>query len=47
MEYLVLVIGVYLDFISENDFYVYLIDEVFLDLISYLVYYKKIDVELV
>ncbi|WIF88904.1 Y-family DNA polymerase [Acholeplasma laidlawii] len=46
LEYSASVIGVYLDFISENDLYVYSIDEAFLDLTSYLAYYKKTDVEL-
>ena len=46
LEYSASVIGVYLDFISENDLYVYSIDQAFLDLTSYLAYYKKTDVEL-
>lgn len=46
LEYSASVIGVYLDFISETDLYVYSIDEAFLDLTSYLAYYKKTDVEL-
>jgi DNA polymerase V len=46
LEYSASVIGVYLDFISEADLYVYSIDEAFLDLTSYLAYYKKTDIEL-
>src|SRR5690554_5282677 len=46
LEYSASVIGVYLDFISEDDLYVYSIDEAFLDLTSYLAYYKKTDIEL-
>jgi len=46
LEYSAKVIGVYLDFISEDDLYVYSIDEAFLDLTGYLDYYKKTDVEI-
>ena len=46
LEYSAAVIGVYLDFMSEDDIYVYSIDEAFLDVTSYLAYYKKTDIEL-
>jgi len=46
LEYSAAVIGVYLDFISEDDLYVYSIDEAFLDVTHYLKYYKKTDIEL-
>lgn len=40
------VIEVYLEFISEDDLYVYSVDEAFLDVTNYLEYYKMNDVEL-
>lgn len=40
------VISVYLDFISEEDLYIYSIDECFLDITNYLKLYKKNDYEL-
>ncbi|MBM7453643.1 DNA polymerase V [Acholeplasma morum] len=40
------VIKVYLEFISEQDLYVYSIDEAFLDVTEYLTYYQKNDYEL-
>lgn len=40
------VIGVYLDYVSEEDLHVYSIDECFLDVTSYLKLYKKNDYEL-
>ena len=46
LEYSAEVIGVYLDFVSDADLYVYSIDEAFLDLTSYLSYYKKTDIEI-
>ncbi|WP_025725232.1 DNA polymerase thumb domain-containing protein [Acholeplasma granularum] len=46
LEYSAQVIGVYLDFVSEDDLYVYSIDEAFLDVTNYLKYYNKTDQEL-
>ena len=46
LEYSAKVVGVYLDYISEEDLYVYSIDEAFLDITNYLKYYKKTDVAL-
>jgi len=40
------VISIYLDFVSEEDLYVYSIDECFLDVTNYLKMYKKTDKEL-
>lgn len=40
------VISVYLDFISEEDLYIYSIDECFLDITNYLKMYKKNDSEI-
>ena len=40
------VIGVYLDYISEEDLHIYSIDECFLDVTHYLKMYKKTDYEL-
>lgn len=41
------VVSILLDFVSEEDLHVYSIDEAFLDLTSYLSYYKKTPLELV
>ena len=46
LEYSAKVIETYLKFVSEEDLYIYSIDEVFLDLTSYLAYYQKTDVEM-
>lgn len=46
LEYSAKVIGIYLDFISDDDLYVYSIDEAFLDVTHYLAYYKKTELEL-
>ena len=46
LDYSAQVVSTYLDFISETDLYVYSIDEAFLDITSYLAYYKKTDIEL-
>ena len=46
LEYSAKIIGIYLDFISEDDLYVYSVDEAFLDVTSYLAYYKMSDVAL-
>ncbi|MDX9690967.1 MAG: Y-family DNA polymerase [Acholeplasmataceae bacterium] len=46
LEYSAKVIGVYLKFISEDDLYIYSVDEAFLDVTSYLNYYQKTDLEL-
>jgi len=40
------VIGIYLDFVSEEDLYIYSIDECFLDITNYLKLYNKNDEEL-
>lgn len=40
IKYSTKVINIYLDFVSEEDIYVYSIDEVFLDVTNYLDYYK-------
>lgn len=40
------VISIYLDFVSEEDLYIYSIDECFLDVTDYLKMYKKTDEEL-
>ncbi|PKK93687.1 MAG: damage repair protein [Tenericutes bacterium HGW-Tenericutes-6] len=45
LEYSAKVIGIYLNFISEEDLYIYSVDEAFLDITEYLNYYKKTDVE--
>ena len=41
------VVNVFMDFVAEEDIHVYSIDEAFLDLTSYLSYYKKTGIELV
>ena len=41
------VISILLDFVSEEDLHVYSIDEAFIDLTTYLPYYKKTPVELI
>ncbi|VEU80526.1 Y-family DNA polymerase [Haploplasma axanthum] len=46
MEYTLKIIEIYLEFISEEDLYVYSIDEAFLDVTNYLSYYKMTDIEL-
>lgn len=46
LEYSTKIIEIYLQFISEDDLYVYSVDEVFLDFTEYLDYYKKSDYEL-
>ena len=40
------VISIYLDFIAQEDLYIYSIDECFLDVTDYLKFYKKTDYEL-
>ncbi len=40
------VVGIYLDFVSEEDLHIYSIDECFLDITNYLKLYKKSDMEL-
>lgn len=47
LEYATKVIGIYLEFVSDEDLYVYSIDECFLDLTHYLTLYKKTDREIV
>ena len=46
MEYSTKIIEIYLQFISEEDLYVYSVDEVFLDFTEYLTYYQKTDYEI-
>lgn len=46
LEYTMKVIEVYLSFISDEDLYVYSIDEAFLDVTNYLEYYQMSDLEL-
>lgn len=46
LEYSSKIIEIYLKFISEEDMYVYSVDEVFLDVTSYLSYYKKTDYQI-
>ncbi len=46
LEYATKIIEIYLRFVSEEDIHVYSIDEVFLDVTTYLKYYGKSDVEL-
>ena len=44
IEYAAKIYGIYLDFFSKEDIYVYSIDEVFIDVTSYLKTYKKNEV---
>lgn len=46
LDYASRVLEIYLSFISEEDLFIYSIDEAFLDLTSYLSYYGKTDVEI-
>jgi DNA polymerase V len=46
LEYSTKIIEIYLRFISEEDLYVYSVDEAFLDITEYLTYYNKTDLEL-
>lgn len=46
LEYSARIIEIYLKFISQDDLYVYSIDEAFLDVTEYLTYYKMTDKEL-
>ncbi|MDT8336540.1 MAG: hypothetical protein RQ856_01780 [Candidatus Izemoplasmatales bacterium] len=46
LEYSAKIIEIYLQFVSEDDLYVYSVDEVFLDFTEYLDYYKKSDYEI-
>ncbi len=46
LEYSAKIIEIYLKFISEDDLYVYSVDEAFLDITEYLTYYKKTDIEI-
>ncbi len=46
LEYSAKIIEIYLKFISEDDLYIYSVDEAFLDVTEYLTYYKKTDLEL-
>ncbi|MBE6156920.1 MAG: Y-family DNA polymerase [Firmicutes bacterium] len=40
------VIGIYLDFVAEEDLYIYSIDECFLDITNYLKLYRKSDMDI-
>ncbi len=46
LEYTIKIVKIYLSFISDEDLYVYSIDEAFLDVTNYLTYYKMTDFEL-
>ena len=46
LEYTMKIVEIYLSFISDEDLYVYSIDEAFLDVTNYLTYYKMTDFEL-
>jgi len=46
LEYSTKIIEIYLRYISEDDLYVYSVDEVFMDFTTYLDYYKKTDLEI-
>jgi len=46
LEYSTKIIEIYLRFISEEDLYVYSVDEAFLDVTEYLEYYQKTDFEM-
>ncbi len=46
LEYSTKIIEVYLKFISEDDLYIYSVDEAFVDLTEYLNYYQKTDIEI-
>lgn len=46
LKYSADVVGVYLNYVSDDDLYVYSIDEAFLDVTTYLEYYKLTDYEL-
>ncbi len=45
LEYSTKIVEIYLRFISEDDIYVYSVDEVFIDLTEYMDYYKMTDLE--
>jgi len=46
LEYSAKIIEIYLRFISEEDLYIYSVDEAFLDITEYMSYYKKTDLEM-
>ena len=46
LEYSTRIVELYLKYVSEEDIYVYSVDEVFIDLTEYLEYYKKTDYEI-
>lgn len=46
LEYSTKIIEIYLRFVSEDDLYVYSIDEAFIDVTEYLNYYQKTDIEM-
>lgn len=45
LEYSTKIIEIYLKFISEEDLYIYSVDEAFLDITEYLNYYQRTDIE--
>ncbi len=46
LKYSAKIIGIYLDFIAEDDLYIYSVDEAFLDVTAYLNYYQMTDEEI-
>lgn len=46
LEYSAKIIEIYLKFISDDDLYIYSVDEAFLDITEYLSYYNKTDIEI-
>ena len=46
LEFSTRIIEIYLNYVSYEDMHIYSVDEVFLDLTSYLSFYKKTDVEM-
>lgn len=46
LEYSTKIVEIYMRFVSEEDMYVYSIDEVFLDMTEYMNFYKKTDVQI-
>ena len=46
LSYSAQIIGIYLRYLSDNDIYVYSIDEAFMDFTEYLNYYHKTDLEI-
>jgi len=46
LEYSTKIVEIYLRYVSEEDLYVYSVDEVFLDFTNYMSYYQKTDLEI-